>query len=100
MRMHRGSSKEAGEDLPPRKLSPSAPPTEALLVLDVEIVRASRSERRRIELPADRTVRDVVRAVGLYAAGSAVLIDGRPVPHDRPIAGLHRLQIVPTFSGG
>ncbi len=100
MRMHRGSSKEGGEDLRPRKLSPSAPPAESRVSLEIEIVRANRSELRTVELPADRTVRDAIRAIGLYAEGTAVLVDGRPVPHDRPIAGLSRLEVVPTFSGG
>ncbi len=100
MRMHRGSSKEGGEDLRPRKFSPSAPPPGRTITLQIEVVRAGHCARRTIELPVDATVRDAVRAVGLYAEGSAVLADGHPVPHDRPIAGLSNLEVVPTFSGG
>ncbi|MGI0055075.1 MAG: MoaD/ThiS family protein [Thermoplasmata archaeon] len=68
--------------------------------IEIELVRAGRRDPRALDLPEGSTVRDALRAAGLFAEGSAVLVDGAPVPLDRPLAPFERLEIVPTFSGG
>lgn len=99
--MHRGSSKGARRDRAPETLPLSAPlPLADPLVVEVEIARARRSDRRTVELPRGATVRDLLRAIGQSSEGCAVLDGDRPLPADEPIASDRRLVVVPTFSGG
>ncbi|MGA8275919.1 MAG: hypothetical protein WB789_07605 [Thermoplasmata archaeon] len=42
----------------------------------------------------------MVRRIGLAPEGTAVLIDGAPVPLDQSIDAVVKLVVVPTFSGG
>ncbi|MCI4333424.1 MAG: MoaD/ThiS family protein [Thermoplasmata archaeon] len=45
-------------------------------------------------------VRQLLRSLGHAPEGSAVLVDGVPVPLDTRIVAPVRFTIVPTFSGG
>lgn len=38
-----------------------------------------------LELPSDATYGDVLAAVGLSSHEASVLVDGSPVPEDRPV---------------
>ncbi len=99
MRMHRGSSK--GTDPPgsvPESLPLSASPGSLEIV--VEFLRPPGAPARALRLPAGSTVGDAVRAVGRPLEGSAVLVEGRPVPLDEPVAPRARLVLISTFSGG
>jgi sulfur carrier protein ThiS len=95
--MHRGSSKVARGPPPAAGNLPLSAP---FLVLDVEVARAGRSHRHRIEVAPGTLVREAVRRVGLVPEGTSVLVDGVPVPLDLPIDSVVKLVIVPTFSGG
>jgi len=95
--MHRGSSKAVGGPTPTTDNLPlSAPP----LAIEVEVVRAGRSQLHRLSLPAGSLIRDAVRQVGLSPEGAAVLVGEVPVPLDLPLDRPLRLTVVPTFSGG
>ncbi len=100
MRMHRGSSKEVAGPTPPSEDLPlSASPAEGLRVT-VEIVRAGSHDRRKVDLGKGAVVRDAIRAVGLFAEATSVLMDGRSVPLDRPLRDGDTLEVIRTFSGG
>lgn len=101
MRMHRGSSKDGeGGALPPETLPLSAS-RPSLLVVDVEVARAGHDgDRRREEVEAGTTVRELLRRMGRAPEGCAVLLDDVSVPLDRPIDRPLSLRVVPTFSGG
>ena len=97
--MHRGSSKGPGAAVPePETLPLSASPTSARV--EVEICRGASGPVRSISLPSGGRVRDVLRALGEPAEGSAVLLDERAVPLDEPVPPGSRLRVIPTFSGG
>jgi sulfur carrier protein ThiS len=95
--MHRGSSKVARGDPPAADNLPLSAPS---LAIEVEVVRAGRSQLHSLELPSGTLVRAAVRAVGLSPEGAAVLVDDTPVPLDLPLDRSLRLIVVPTFSGG
>ena len=42
-------------------------------------------DSRRVELAPEATYADLVRAVGYSVHEVTVLVDGRPVPEDRPV---------------
>jgi sulfur carrier protein ThiS len=100
MRMHRGSSKDARDQ--PRTagnlpLSASPPATVSVVV---EVARAGHVTRHRIRVVTGSLVRAAVKQVGQAPEGSAVLVDGTPIPLDTPIEGPMVITVVPTFSGG
>jgi sulfur carrier protein ThiS len=95
--MHRGSSKAAGGSPPTADNLPLSAPS---LAIEIEVVRAGRSEVHHLDLPCGTLVRDAVRRIGLAPEGTAVLIDETPVPLDLPLDRPLRLIVVPTFSGG
>jgi sulfur carrier protein ThiS len=95
--MHRGSSKAAGGSPPAADNLPLSAPT---LAIEIEVVRAGRSEVHHLDLPRGILVRDAVRRIGLAPEGTAVLVDETPVPLDLPLDRPLRLTVVPTFSGG
>ena len=98
MRMHRGSSKGDGS----HGLSPEALPLSASAEVEivVELVRAGRSRQVVRSVPRGTRVRALLRELGEFAEGSAVLVDGRSIPLDSPLEVPVRLMVVPTFSGG
>ncbi len=98
MRMHRGSSKGAGGSTPPPEPLPLS--ASGALEVEVEVARAGRSTVHRHRVAPGTLVKELVRAAGESPEGAAVLIDGRSVPLDTPVAPGRRLVIVPTFSGG
>jgi sulfur carrier protein ThiS len=96
--MHRGSSKGSRGKTPrPESLPLSASPT---LRIHLEVVRAGRSSRHTLTVPAGTPLRAVLRSIGQPAEGSAVLSGGRPVPLDLPLEKSARFTVIPTFSGG
>jgi sulfur carrier protein ThiS len=100
MRMHRGSSKGTGDGPGPETLPLSAPLPSDGIVLEVEVVRSARSVVHTITVPAESTVRSVLRRLALPVEGSAVLVGDVPIPSDAPVPRNARLVVVPTFSGG
>ena len=98
MRMHRGSSNgSAGPPRDPETLPLSAPP---LVCVSLHIERARSVEVRTIRVPPGRTLREILRTVGMAAEGSAVLDEGRSVPLDTRVDRDCEFTVVPTFSGG
>ncbi len=95
--MHRGSSKAARGPPPTADTLPLSAPS---LALEVEVARAGRSHIHHLEIAPGTLVREAVRRIGLAPEGTAVLIDGVPVPLDLPLHGVARIVVVPTFSGG
>jgi sulfur carrier protein ThiS len=69
---------------------------------EVEVVpgRPVGAPIQRLRVRAGSTVTDVLSLLGCPLEGSAVLLDGRPVPLDAPLPGACRLEVIPTFSGG
>ena len=58
-------------------------------------------EARTVRLPADATYGDVVRAVGLRTGEATALVDGTPVPEDRPLdADVGRVRVLRLIRGG
>jgi len=53
-----------------------------------------------MEVAPGTLVREVVRRIGLAPEGTAVLLDGAPVPLDQPLDREGKIVVVPTFSGG
>ncbi|MCI4362073.1 MAG: hypothetical protein L3J77_02625 [Thermoplasmata archaeon] len=53
-----------------------------------------------VMVPVGTRLRDVLRDQGHAPEGSAVLLDGHPVPLDTRIERPVRFTVVPTFSGG
>ena len=99
MRLHRGSSKDARGPTPTTESLPlSASP--ATLLVEVEVVRGSRSRSARFDVASGTLVRAVVRSAGEAPEGCAVLVGETPVPLDTPIERPLHLTVVPTFSGG
>lgn len=99
MRMHRGSSKDAGSGGPgPETLPLSASPLRVRLV--VELTRGGSVDRRELSVPAGTLVRSALRSLGQAPEGAAVLVDETPIPLDTPIDRPMRLTVVSTFSGG
>jgi sulfur carrier protein ThiS len=55
---------------------------------------------RTITVPRGSSLRDVLRQLSMPVEGSALWLDGEPVPSDRPVERSGELEIVSTFSGG
>lgn len=100
--MHRGSSKGTGPGRPvPETLPLSASPSPAPIRVEVVVARGARSGPAAVVWVAPGTaVRTVLRNCGHAPEGSAVLVDGTPIPLDTRIEAPTRLTVVPTFSGG
>jgi sulfur carrier protein ThiS len=98
MRMHRGSSKGPGAVPPPPEPLPLS--ASGTVAVEVEVARAGRPSVHLHRVRAGTLVKELVRAVGEAPEGSAVLLDGVPVPLDLPLERPVRLVVVPTFSGG
>ncbi len=96
--MHRGSSKgRRGRAPAPEPLPLSASPT---VRIELEVTRASHSDRHTVQVPRGTVLRAVLRSIGQSAEGSAVLSGDRPVPLDLPLEKSERFRVIPTFSGG
>ena len=96
--MHRGSSNGSGAPRPiPETLPLSA---SRPLWVTVEIRRGGKLDTQRIELPENSSLRELVRAVGHSPEGTAVLIEGTPVPLDTAVSDGLRVVVIPTYSGG
>ncbi len=96
--MHRGSSKGAGTGSPaPETLPLSASPTVHVVL---ELTRGRAVDRREIDVAVGTPVRAVLRSLGQFPEGSAVLFEATSVPLDTPIERPIHLTVVPTFSGG
>ena len=66
----------------------------------VEVVVVG-EEARTVRLSADATYGDVVRAVGLRTGEATALVDGTPVPEDRPLdADVGRVRVLRLIRGG
>jgi sulfur carrier protein ThiS len=100
--MHRGSSKGTGRARPvPETLPLSASPFPSGIRIEVVVARGSRPGPPTVRWVAPGTkVRTVLRDLGHAVEGSAVLVEGIPVPSDTPIGAPTRFTVVPTFSGG
>ena len=98
MRMHRGSSKGAGDGRPPPEPLPLS--ASATIPVEVELARARAPVLHSRRVAPGTLVREVVRSVGQAPEGSAILVDGVSVPLDMPIERPVRLVVVSTFSGG
>jgi sulfur carrier protein len=58
-------------------------------------------EARTVRLSADATYGDVVRAVGLRTGEATALVDGTPVPEDRPVdVDVERVRVLRLIRGG
>ncbi|WP_152039612.1 ubiquitin-like small modifier protein SAMP2 [Salinigranum salinum] len=56
---------------------------------------------REVELAPDATYADLVRAVGYSVHEVTVLVDGRPVPEDRPVdAEREDVRVLRLVKGG
>jgi sulfur carrier protein len=56
---------------------------------------------REVDLPQEATYADLVRAVGYSVHEVTVLVDGRPVPEDRPVdAAREDVRILRLVKGG
>ena len=98
MRMHRGSSKGAGDGRPPPEPLPLS--ASATIRVEVEVARARDSVLHSREVAPGTLVKEVVRSVGQAPEGTAVLVDGISIPLDTPVDRPVHLVVVPTFSGG
>ena len=98
MRMHRGSSKGAG-DLPTPEILPlsASPPT---VHVTLTLVRGSRTLVSEHHVPRGTPVREILRSAGHAPEGHAVLCDGVSWPLDRRVVTDAVLTVLPTFSGG
>ncbi|MGA8543245.1 MAG: hypothetical protein WB947_06910 [Thermoplasmata archaeon] len=66
----------------------------------LEVTRGGSVERHRLHVAPGSLVRAALRATGVPAEGSAVLLDDVSIPLDTPIERSVRLTVLPTFSGG
>jgi hypothetical protein len=97
--MHRGSSKDARNELrPPETLPLSASPPSFEVVL--ALTRGGSVERRTVRVAVGTPLRAALRAAGLAPEGGAVLRAEVSVPLDTPLVGPAEFTVVPTFSGG
>jgi sulfur carrier protein len=68
--------------------------------VEVEVVVVG-EEARTVRLSADATYGDVVRAVGLRTGEATALVDGTPVPEDRPVdVDDERVRVLRLIRGG
>lgn len=66
--------------------------------LTVDVVGEASHE---VELPAEATYADVVRAVGYSVHEVTVLVEGRPVPEDQPVdAAVDDIRVLRLVKGG
>lgn len=97
--MHRGnpagSTPKASDPEGPGPSLPSPP-----LEIVVEPFRSTGPPAVTLRVPPGTTVRDLLRQLDRPAEGSAVLLEGRPVPLDEVILVSGRIVLIPTFSGG
>ena len=56
-------------------------------------------DTRDLELAADATYGDILEAVGLSKQEASVLVDGSPVPADRPVAA-ESVRVLRLIEGG
>jgi sulfur carrier protein ThiS len=70
------------------------------LTIQLTVARGAVRSPRSVELPGGSLVRDAVRTVGFAPEGTAVLLEGRPIPLDTRLAEGMSLVVVPTYSGG
>jgi len=70
--------------------------------VEVEVeVTVVGEEPRTVSLPTDATYGDVVRAVGLRTGEATALVDGTPVPEDRPVdADAGPVRVLRLIRGG
>jgi len=99
MRLHRGSSK-AVRGRPPATESLPLSASPASVRVEVEVARAGRTRRARLDVAPGTLVRTIVRSAGESPEGCLVLVGETPVPLDTPVEGPLHLVVVPTFSGG
>jgi sulfur carrier protein ThiS len=69
----------------------------AVLVTATTVPQGSRATR---ELSDGATAHDLVRDLGMPAAASLVLRNGRPIPIDEPLADGDELEVIYVASGG
>jgi sulfur carrier protein ThiS len=100
--MHRGSSKGSARKRPdPETLPLSASRSSPMVSVRFDVARGRRpGPVATVSVPAGTRLRDLLRAQGYAPEGSAVLLDGQPVPLDTKIERPVRFTVVPTFSGG
>ncbi|MCL6451408.1 MAG: sulfur carrier protein ThiS [Acetobacteraceae bacterium] len=68
------------------------------MVVDVEVFVTG--EKRQVALPAEATVRGLLRSLGIASGGVLVCVNGRHVIEDHPLADRDRVQIISAISGG
>jgi sulfur carrier protein len=69
-----------------------------VLTVDVDVVGEG---TREVDLAADATYADLVRAVGYSVHEVTVLVDGRPVPEDLPVdAAVDDVRVLRLVKGG
>lgn len=56
-------------------------------------------DTHRLELAADATYGDVIEAVGLSPQEASALVDGTPVPEDRPVDA-DSVRVLRLIKGG
>ncbi len=56
-------------------------------------------ETRKVDVAADATYADLLAAVDLGTHEAAVVVDGRPVPEDRPVDA-DRVEVLRLIRGG
>jgi sulfur carrier protein ThiS len=100
--MHRGSSKGTGKRRPlPEALPLSASWSLASVSVEIDVARGRRrGPPVRVEVAVGTPLRELLRSLGHSPEGSAVLLDGTPVPLDTRVDRATRFTVVPTFSGG
>jgi sulfur carrier protein len=87
----------SGED---ERLDEAADDDEHEEGVEVEAVVVG-EEARTVRLSADATYGDVVRAVGLRTGEATALVDGTPVPEDRPVdVDVERVRVLRLIRGG
>jgi sulfur carrier protein ThiS len=100
--MHRGSSKGTGKKRPvPETLPLSASRSPPMVSVEFDVARGRRpGPAVTVSVEVGTPLRQVLRTLGHAPEGSAVLLDGVPVPLDTRIERAARFTVVPTFSGG
>jgi sulfur carrier protein ThiS len=100
--MHRGSSKGTGKRRPvPETLPLSASRSSPTILVEVDVARGRRpGPVVTVSVVPGTPLRALLRTLGHAPEGSAVLVDGVPVPLDTRIEAPTRFTVVPTFSGG
>jgi sulfur carrier protein ThiS len=85
----------------PETLPLSASPSPRMVDVQFDVARGRRAGPVvTVSVAVGTRLREVLRSQGHAPEGSAVLLDGTPVPLDTRIDRPMRFTIVPTFSGG